>query len=329
MIPYQMTTDFDALNIRPEKDFFEYDKFYSSLKEKNISQEEYENVKKKFKILRLKTLGDLNRIYNFQDTAILCEIFESRSALLEELFKYNAKKSNSASSFSRCVHRLKSKCKILLPNDAEIVRVFEKTVIGGYSCIKMRMAFDTDTKNEKVLFKTVDGQLKRFSSKIIKMDENNQYGMAMTRPLSYGCIKRQFTVPSFEELEQLLKSVTLEDKIGHIFTVDIEFSDINPKTLLFNEIFPPIFQKHKKILPYLRSCSQIMSRTQKKENKDEIVTLPFNSKTHATLNKKIYVNLYAEDLYFLTTRAGWKVTKIYDHYTFKQDTFNPIFTVIS
>ena len=271
----------------------------------------------------------MNRIYNFQDTAILCEIFESRSALLEELFKYNAKKSNSASSFSRCVHRLKSKCKIVLPNDAEIVRVFEKTVIGGYSCIKMRMAFDTDTKNEKVLFKTVDGQLKRFSSKIIKMDENNQYGMAMTRPLPYGCIKRQFTVPSFEELEQLLKSVTLEDKIGHIFTVDIEFSDINLKTLLFNKIFLAVFEKHKKIPPHLRSCSQIMSRAQKKENKDEIASLPFNSKTHATLNKKIFVNLYAENLYFLTTHAGWKVTKIYDHYTFKRDTFKKDFVVMN
>ena len=126
------------------------------------------------------------------------------------------------------------------------------------------MAFDTnlllkDTKNEKVLFKTADGQFKRFSSKIIKMDENNQYGMAMTRPLPYGCIKRMRTVPSFEELEHLLKSVTLEDKIGHIFTVDIEFSDINPKTLLFNEIFPPVFEKSKKIPPYLWSCSQIMS----------------------------------------------------------------------
>ena len=138
--------------------------------------------------------------------------------------------------------------------------------------------------------------------------------MAMTKPLLDGCIKRQFTVPSFEELEQLLlktrKSVTLEDKIGHIFTVDIEFSDINPKTLLFNQIFPPVFEKHKNIPPHLRSCSQIMSRAQKKENKDEIAALPFNSKTHATLDKKIFVNLYAEDLYFLTTRAGWKVTKI-------------------
>ena len=97
------------------------------------------------------------------------------------------------------------------------------------------MAFHTDLllkdpKNEKVLFK-------------------NQYGMAMTPPLPYGCIKRKSTVPSFEALEQLLKSVTLEDKIGHIFAVDIEFSDINPETLLFNKIFPLIFEKNKKIYP--------------------------------------------------------------------------------
>ena len=60
--------------------------------------------------------------------------------------------------------------------------------MGGYTCVNTRMGFDTDlllkdTKNEKVLFKTADRQLKRFSFKIIKMDESNQYGMAMTRPL--------------------------------------------------------------------------------------------------------------------------------------------------
>ena len=79
----------------------------------------------------------------------------------------------------------------------------------------------------------------------------------------------------------------------------------------------------------MRSCSQIMSRAQKKKDKDEIASLPFNSKTHATLNKKFFVNLYAEDLYFLTTRAGWKVTKIYEHYKFKQDTFKKDFVVMN
>ena len=138
------------------------------------------------------------------------------------------------------------------------------------------MRFDTnlflnDAKNEKVLFKTTDNELKRFSSKIIKMDENNQYGMAMTKPLPYGCIKKQEKLPNFTELEQLLKSITLEDKIGHLFTVDIEFFDVNPKTLLFNEVFPPIFEKHKKIPPHMRSCSQIMSRAQKKKIKMKLL----------------------------------------------------------
>ena len=41
------------------------------------------------------------------------------------------------------------------------------------------------------------------------------------------------------------------------------------------------------------------------------------------------MSLYAEDLYFLTTRAGWKATKIYDHYTFKQDTFKRDFVVLN
>ena len=94
MIPYQMITDFDSLQITPEDGSFKQDDFYSSLKEKNISLEEYENVKEFFTVFRLKTLRDLNRIYNFQDTAILCEIFEQRASLLQKLFKFNARKCN-------------------------------------------------------------------------------------------------------------------------------------------------------------------------------------------------------------------------------------------
>lgn len=60
-----------------------------------------------------------------------------------------------------------------------MIQVFEKTLIGGYSCVNTRMAFDTevflkDVKNENVLSETAEGQLKRFLSKIIKMDEKEQ-----------------------------------------------------------------------------------------------------------------------------------------------------------
>ena len=80
-------------------------------------------------------------------------------------------------------------------------------------------------------------------------------------------LKKIESLPTLEELAVLLENVTLEYKLGHLFVVDIKFADINKKTLLFNEIYPPIFEKNKKIDPYERSCTQIMSRATVKHNK--------------------------------------------------------------
>ena len=63
--------------------------------------------------------------------------------------------------------------------------------------------------------------------------------------------------------------------------------------------------------------------------KGKLQSLQQNSKTHATLKKTIFVTLYVEDLQFLTTRMGWSITKIYEHYTFKQDTFKKEFVVMN
>ena len=54
---------------------------------------------------------------------------------------------------------MKSKSSIALSTDAEFIRVFEKTLIGGFSCVNTRLAFDTDIviknpESEKVLFET-------------------------------------------------------------------------------------------------------------------------------------------------------------------------------
>ena len=64
------------------------------------------------------SLGALADSLTDKDTIILCEIFEQRSRL-QEIFKFNPRKCNSASSFSSCVHRDKSKCCIALPTDAK------------------------------------------------------------------------------------------------------------------------------------------------------------------------------------------------------------------
>ena len=65
----------------------------------------------------------------------------------------------------------------------------------------------------------------------------------MTKPLPYGCMKRQEHPPSFVKFNKILDRISHEDKIGHLFIVDIKFHNINPKTLLFNKIYPPIFEK--------------------------------------------------------------------------------------
>ena len=75
--------------------------------------------------------------------------------------------------------------------------MFEKTLIGGLSCVNTKLALDTqillnDKQNEKVLFDLkFDGkkQTKIISSVILKMDENNQYGQGITKALPFGFIK--------------------------------------------------------------------------------------------------------------------------------------------
>ena len=56
VFPYQLITNLESLKQEPKGDFFEKDDFYSGLKEKNISDKDYQDVKKLFRLLRFKTL---------------------------------------------------------------------------------------------------------------------------------------------------------------------------------------------------------------------------------------------------------------------------------
>ena len=141
--------------------------------------------------------------------------------------------------------------------------------------------------------------------------------MAMTKPLLYGCIKKQDEVPTLTEFNKILDSLSPDDNIGHLFTVDIKFHNINKKTLFFSELCPPIFEKCKKVDPFVRSTLQLISIAVRNEEKKTLNSFPYNSKTHSTLKEKKSTLLYAEGLHFLITRAGWLVTQIYEHYTFE------------
>lgn len=54
-----------------------------------MTKEKYNNVKTFYQTLTLKDLGELNKIFNFRGTVLLCQIFEQCSGQLQNLFKFN------------------------------------------------------------------------------------------------------------------------------------------------------------------------------------------------------------------------------------------------
>ena len=125
-----------------------------------------------------------------------------------------------------------------------------------------------------------------------------------------GCIK-QLNSPSWLEFNLLLEKVSLDDSIGHLFIVDIEFDEQNAtkKQYMYNEIFPPIIEKQKTLEANERSLFQLLELFDQREGKAK--SYRCTAKSHATVFRKTCIPLYVEDLRFLIKRAGWIVTKLY------------------
>ena len=84
-------------------------------------------------------------------------------------------------------------------------------------------------------------------SKIFKLDENNQYGFAMAKPLPIGVFKKEPHI-DMDILHEAIKNFNPNAKIGEIFVVDIEFSAYNdPREKMYHEVFPCIFKPKSKV----------------------------------------------------------------------------------
>ena len=358
IIPYEKVESIKSLSANPEDGvFFTRDEFFSSLKGQSVDEISYQNSKTLYLILKMRNLSDLNNLYNAQDVIILLQIIENRFQKIMEMTDYNPRIINSASKLSGCIQREKSKCILALPTDNIQMEIFEKTVSGGYSSVNNSLSFDTEllmpnlTKNDYdkmsidesfKAFKRDDLKLgymlklndyssykcERVITKIIKFDENNLYGYAMTRPMPTGCIK-QNNSPSWVNFNLLMETVSFEDPIGHLFVVDIEFDyeNASPRQFIYNEIFPPIIEKNKIMEANERSLFQLLELFSKDGDKPR--SYRCTSKSHATLFPKTCIPLYIEDLRFLIKRAGWKVTKLYCHFTFEQDTTKKEFVLMN
>ena len=143
----------------------------------------------------------------------------------------------------------------------------------------------------------------RVISKIIKFDENNQYGFAMTKPMPVGAIKEK--TASWTEFNILLEKVSLDDKKGHIFVVDIEFDNLHATDcqIMYNEMLPPFIEKDTKLEANKKSIFQLLELYSEdyrgNPNKYKIL-----SKAHSNLFAKKFIPLYLEEIKFAVLRCG-------------------------
>ena len=186
-----------------------------------------------------------------------------------------------------------------LPTSSAYIKIFEKTLSGAFSCVNTRLGCDTEillpnlkqldfnkmTIDESIhAFKRdnlkvcsgskLDGEKNysehRVITKILKLDENNQHGLAMTKPMAVGSTKEK--TPDWVECNVLLEKVTLDDKTRHLFIVDIEFDyeNVDAKQIIYNEIYPPVIDKQTKLDANERLIFQLYdlySKTTEKEPK--------------------------------------------------------------
>ena len=114
--------------------------------------------------------------------------------------------------------------------------------------------------------------------------------------------------------------------------VDIifDYEKATPRQRVYNEIYPSIIEKQKIIDVAERSRSVYQLIEQYTESADgKPRSYRSTKKAHATLFKKRFQPLYLEHLSFRINRAGWKVTKLYSHYSFEQERFKRNFILMN
>ena len=83
--------------------FSEKTEFFRELKQRAIKDSDYENSFYLYKTLKMKSLGDMNDLYNAQDIVLLAKIIENRFQFIHKRYGFNPRRCNSASTLSSCI----------------------------------------------------------------------------------------------------------------------------------------------------------------------------------------------------------------------------------
>jgi hypothetical protein len=159
------------------------DKFYSSLSEENITEDDYSHALNFWNEFGIKNLGEYHDLYLKTDVLLLTDIFENFRKVAMKF--YDIDPANNYFTLPNFAwHAMLKMTEIELEQltDVNMYNFCEKGLRGGTSMISHRYA----KANNKYM---KDYNSEDISSYIMYLDANNLYGHAMSRKLPYGKFK--------------------------------------------------------------------------------------------------------------------------------------------
>ena len=208
--PYEWVDSFNKFDwsCLPSKECF-----FSSLKGKGISDEEYDRACKVWNVFGMRTFGEYHDLYLKCDVLLLYDIFEKFIDTCLEYYGLDPCHYFSSPGLAWDAMLKMSGVRLRLIDDMDMHLFIERGMRGGISYIAKRYC---RANNEFV--KGYDRSLEK--SFITYWDVNNLYGAAMLEYLPYD----EFEWLSDDEIDSIdFNCVSAESDVGYILEVDLKY----------------------------------------------------------------------------------------------------------
>ena len=153
--------------------------FFSKLNYEHITQQDFEHAQNVWKTFKCKNMGDYHDLYLKTDVLLLADVFEEFRKVCLENYELDPAWYFTSPGLAWDAALKKTKVKLELLADIDMLQMIEKGTRGGVSMISNRYS-----KANNKYMKNFDPE--KPSKFIIYLDTNNLYGWVMCEPLPTG-----------------------------------------------------------------------------------------------------------------------------------------------
>ena len=156
--------------------------FYSEINLEDITDKDYEHAQKVWEVFGIKNLGEYYNLYVQSDTLLLADVFENFRDKCIEIYELDPAHFLSAPRLAWQACLKKTKVKLELLTDIDMLLMVEKGIRSGI--------FQAIHRHAKVNNKYMNNYNKdTISSYLMYLDANNLYGWAISQKLPINRFK--------------------------------------------------------------------------------------------------------------------------------------------